>query len=183
MSDPRTPPTNKPPAAPGSSRTVVIVVVVVLIVVAIAGIVLAGRKGDAPVAAAPAASSSAVAAVVPASASSATSDAASAPTASAPDEVVFLAGTDRLPPGAADTIAAFAQQARTGGKSVRVTVRYLTGANKARDSALAKARADAIHHALMADGVIGGKLQIEMVEMPDGSLTPRDAERAVLSLR
>ena len=35
----------------------------------------------------------------------------------------------------------------------------------------------------MADGVTGDKMQIELVEMPEGSLKPADAERAVISLR
>ena len=54
---------------------------------------------------------------------------------------------------------------------MRLSARYLTGANKDRDLELAKARTGAIRHALQANGVSGGKMQVELIEMPDGSLS------------
>ncbi|MCE9660819.1 MAG: hypothetical protein K8R60_20005 [Burkholderiales bacterium] len=167
----------KPPQS-NSSRTVVIVAVAVLIVVAIAGIVLAGRKAppDAPVATAPTA---------PAATASAASTpgAPASPTDALPKEVVFAAGSDKLPAGANEGLARFADAARSSASSVRLSARFLTGENKARDSELAKARTGAIHHALTANGLSGGKMQVELIEMPAGTVTPEMANRVDLTLR
>ena len=173
MSEPKKPPTSN------SSRTVVIVAVAVLIVVAIAGIVLAGRRApaDTPVAAAPSA--------VPATPamSGSTPQAAASPTDAVPKELVFDPGSDKLPPHSGDELARFADAARASASSVRMSARYLTGANKARDLELAKARTGAIHHALEANGVSSGKMQVELVEMPEGSLTEAAGNHIDLTLR
>ncbi len=183
MSNPKSAPSRKPTAA-SSSRTVVVGVVVVLIVIALAGIVLAGRNSaDAPTAAAPVASAPSTPTVAPTPVVAATSQAGSEPTSSAPDEVTFLAGSDKLPAGTGAKVADVVQRAKAGDKTFRVTLRYVTGANKARDLELAKARAAAIRHEAMADGITGSKMQTELVEMPEGSLSPRDADRAVITLR
>ena len=170
--------TKKPPQS-NSSRTVVIVVVAVLIVVAVVGIVLAGRRApaDAVVATAPPA--------IPAAPSlpGSTPQATSSPTDAIPSELVFAAASDRLPPQSADGLARFADAARGSASSVRLSARYLTGANKARDLELAKARTGAIRHALEANGVTSGKMQIELIEMPEGSLTEAAGNRIDLSLR
>jgi hypothetical protein len=167
----------KPPTS-NSSRNLVIVAVAVLIVVAIAGIVLAGRRAPPAeaVAVAPAA------APTPA-ASASTSQAASAPTDGIPRDLVFAAGSDKLPPRSNEAIARFADAARASASSVRLSARFLTGENKARDLELAKARTGAIRHALEADGITSGKMQIELIEMPAGSLTDETANRVDLTLR
>ena len=160
-----------------SSRTVVIVLVAVLIVVAIAGIVLAGRRvPPEPVAAVPA---SAAAPALPGS----TPQDASAPTGATPNEVVFAAGSDKLPPRSSDTLAQFADAARAGGSAVRLSARFLTGENKTRDLELAKARTGAIRHALEANGITSGNLQVELIEMPAGSLPEAAGNRVDLTLR
>ena len=160
-----------------SSRTVVIVLVAVLIVVAIAGIVLAGRRvPPEPVAAVPA---SAAAPALPGS----TPQDASAPTGATPNEVVFAAGSDKLPPRSSDTLAQFADAARAGGSAVRLSARFLTGENKTRDLELAKARTGAIRHALEANGITSGNLQVELIEMPAGSLPEAAGNRVDLILR
>jgi hypothetical protein len=156
-----------------SSRTIAIAAVALLIVVAIAGIVLAGRNSPATPEAAPAS------AVTPAS----TSQGASAPTVINPNEVVFAAGSAKLPATAAASIARFAEAARGDDGGVRLTARFLTGANKARDFELAKARTGAVRQALEADGIGAGKMQVELVEMPAGSLTEPDSNRVELTLR
>ena len=163
------------PTQRSSSRTLVIAAVVLLIVIAIAGIVLAGRHTVAPV--------PGTAAAVPDAPVVTTPRAGAAPTPAAANEVMFAAGSDKVPAEANDKIAKFSEGARGVGGMVRVTARYLTGANKARDAELAKSRTAAVRHALEADGVKAESLQVELVEMPAGALSERDANRVELSLR
>ena len=172
MSEPKKPPQSN------SSRTVVIVAVAVLIVVAIAGIVLAGRKTPPPEAAV---TTAAAPAAQPASAS--TSQAAGSTTDPLPKDVIFAAGSDKLPAGANEGLARFAEAVRSSASSVRLSARYLTGANKQRDFDLAKARTGAIRHALEANGVNSGKMQIELVELPEGGLTADAGNRVELIFR
>ncbi len=169
--------TKKPPQS-NSSRTVVIVAVAVLIVVAIAGIVLAGRRAP-PDAVAVAPSASAAAPSLPGS----TPQAASSPTDAIPSELVFAPASDKLPAQSAEGLARFADAARASASSVRLSARFLTGANKARDMELAKARTGAIRHALEANGITSGKMQIELIEMPEGSLTDAAGNHVDLTLR
>ena len=173
MSEPKKPPPSN------SSRTVVIVAVAVLIVVAIAGIVLAGRKAPAPEAAVATAPATPRRRPRPAS----TPQAAASPTDPLPKDVMFAAGSDKLPAGSNEPLARFADAARASASSVRLSARYLTGANKARDFELAKARTGAIRHALQANGLNSGKMQVELIEMPDGSLTADAGNRVDLTLR
>jgi len=175
MSEPKKPPPSN------SSRTVAVVAVAVLIVVAIAGIVLAGRKAPStPDAAVPGAPATTTA--TPASPAS-TPQGAASPTDALPKEVVFAAGSDKLPVGTNEPLARFADAARTSASSIRVSARYLTGANKERDFELAKARTGAIRHALQANGITGGKMQVELIEMPAGTLTPDAGNRVDLTFR
>jgi len=168
----KTPPSN-------SSRTVVIIAVAVLIVVAIAGIVLAGRKPPPPEAAVAAAPAAPAAPALPGS----TPEAAVATTDPLPKDVMFAAGSDRLPAGVNEGLARFADAARGSASSVRLSARYLTGENKARDFELAKARTGAIRHAFEANGLSGGKMQVELIEMPAGTLTGEAGNRVDLTLR
>ena len=96
---------------------------------------------------------------------------------------MFAAGSDKLPVGSNEPLARFADAARGSASSVRLSARYLTGANKERDFELAKARTGAIRHALQANGLNSGKMQVELIEMPDGSLTADAGNRVDLSLR
>ena len=162
------------PPQQNSSRTVVIAAVCILLVIAIAGIVLAKRAqspaaGPAPEFAATAASGS-------------TSAAASGPTSGA-NEVVFSAGSDKVPGGADESIDRFAEGARGLGGTVRMTARFLTGANKVRDLELAKGRMSAVRQRLQTDGIKPEQMQMELIEMPAGSLVERDGTRIELSLR
>ncbi len=156
------------------SRTVVIAVVILLIVVAVAGIVLAGRRTAAP--------AQGTAAAVPDVPVATTLQAEAKPTSGA-NEVVFAPGSDKLPPQSSESIARFSEAARGVGGQIRLSARFLTGANKARDLELAKGRAAAVRHALEANGVKAETLQVEMVEMPAGALTDQDANRIELSMR
>ena len=176
---------NKVPVR-SSSRSLAIAAVALLIVVAIAGIVLAGRSGEAPrggaapVAAAPAATP----APAPANGlSSTTPRVAATPTAPSPNEVMFAPGSDKLPGRAGETIARFAEAARKSNNGVRLSTRYLTGENKARDFDLAKARAAAVRHALEAEGITGEKMQTELIEVPPAVLDAKAANRVDLILR
>jgi outer membrane protein OmpA-like peptidoglycan-associated protein len=174
MSEPKKPPPSN------SSRTLAVVAVAVLIVVAIAGIVLAGRKAPAaPEATASTAPGTTTAPASPAS----TPQGAAAPTEPLPQDVVFAAGSDKLPAGANEPLARFADAARSSASSIRLSARYLTGANKEKDFELAKARTGAIRHALQANGVTGNKMQVELIEMPAGTLTPDAGNRVDLTLR
>ena len=161
------------PAQRNSSRTVVIAAVALLIVIAIAGIVLAGRTG-AP------ASSAAPSGTAPSA--PATQPEATGPT-SGPNEVVFAPGSDKLPTQSSESIARFSEGARGVGGMVRMTARYLTGPDKAKDLELAKARTAAVRHALQANGVKAENLQVELIEMPAGALNDKDANRVELALR
>ena len=174
MSEPKKPPSSN------SSRTFVIAVVAVLIVVAIAGIVLAGRRAPADPAAAAAASTTSPAAPA---VSGSTLQAASSPTGGVPKELVFDPASDKLPPHAGDDLVRFAEAARASASAVRLSARFLTGANKAHDLELAKARTGAIRQALEADGISSGKMQVELIEMPEGSLTAAASNRIDLTLR
>ena len=177
MSEPRKPPPSN------SSRTLAIIAVAVLIVVAIAGIVIAGRKAPAaPETTAATAPTTAATTATPAPPAS-TPQAAASPTDPLPKDVVFAAGSDKLPVGSNEPLARFADAARTSASSVRLSARFLTGKNKERDMELAKARTGSIRHALQANGVGAGKMQVELIEMPDGSLTPDAANRVDLTLR
>ena len=174
MSEPKKPPPSN------SSRTVAIIAVAVLIVVAIAGIVIAGRKSPAP----PETTAATVPATTAAPASPAsTPPAAASPTDPLPKEVVFAAGSDKLPVAANEPLERFADAARSSASSIRLSARYLTGKNKDRDLDLAKARTGSIRHALQANGVNSGKMQVELIEMPAGSLGPDAGNRVDLSLR
>ena len=86
-------------------------------------------------------------------------------------------------PATNEPLARFADAARTSASSVRLSARYLTGANKERDFELAKARTGAIRHALQANGTHRRKMQVELIEMPDGSLTADAGNRVDLTLR
>lgn len=162
-----------------SSRTVMMFVAALLIVIAIAGIVLSGRKAI-DNASGPAAPASAAVAMPGAST---TPDPASAPTAAAANEVNFVAGSDKMPAGASDIIARFVEKARSENKAVRISARYLTGANKAQNLEMAKARTGAVRHAVVADGMTGDRVTTELVEVAAGSLSDRDANRIELLTR
>ena len=162
------------PAKRNSSRTLAIAAVILLIVVAVAGIVLAGRQTARPALGTAAALPDVPAASTPAVAAGPTSGA---------NEGVFATGSDKMPAQANESITKFAEGARSVGGTVRLSVRYLTGENKARDLELAKTRSAAVRHALESNGVKAEQMQVEMVEMPAGSLTPKDADRVELSLR
>ena len=172
MSEHKNPGEAKKAAQRNSSRSVVIGAVGVLIVVAIAGIVLAGRHSKLPADAG-----------ATGGASGSTQQAASAPTAINPNEVIFSGGSAKLPATAGESIKLFAATARAGGNSVRMSARFLSGENLARDRELAKGRTTAVQEALKADGIAAEKMQIELVEMPAGSLTEADSNRVDLTLR
>jgi hypothetical protein len=88
-----------------------------------------------------------------------------------------------LPSQSSESIARFSEGARTVGGMVRMTARYLTGGNKAKDLELAKARTGAVRHALQSNGVKAEAMQVELVEMPAGGLNDKDANRVELALR
>lgn len=158
------------------SRTAVIAVVLVLIVVAIAGIVLAGRRTASPV--------QGTAAAVPdaPSVSTSTPQADAAPTVN-PNAVVFASGSVKLPADASETIARFSETARGAGGHVRLSVRFPTGPDKSGAIELAKSRTAAVRHALESNGVKPEAMQFELVEMPAGVVSDKDANRVELSMR
>ncbi|MEO6361920.1 MAG: hypothetical protein ABIO71_01705 [Caldimonas sp.] len=160
------------PVQRSSSRTVVIVMVVVLIVIAIAGIVLAGRRSAPP--------ALGTAAALPDDASTPQGQ---APTTPQPTEVLFAPLSDKLPGKSSEPIARFADGARSAGGTIKVSARYLTGADKARDLELAKARTAAVRHALESNGIKVQQVELQIVEMPAGVMTANDANRVELTVR
>ena len=166
------------PVQRNPSRTAVIAVVILLIIIAIAGIVLAGRRTASPL---PGTAAAVPDAPVVAAPQGRTQRVAAAPTAG-PNDVVFAAGSDRLPAEAGDKIAKFADRARAAGGMVRMSAKYVTGANKAKDLELGKSRAAAVRHALESNGIQSASMQVELTEMPTGTLSDAEADRVVLSL-
>ena len=165
------------PVQRNPSRTAVIALVVLLIVVAIAGIVLAGRRTAAPVPGTAAALPNPDLATSPV----ATPQETVAPTPK-PNEVLFAVGSDRLPAEAGEQIANFADRARAAGGLVRTSAKFVNGPNKVRDLALSKSRAAAVRHALESNGIKSEVMQVEIIEMPLGTLHHSDGELVVMSL-
>ncbi len=159
------------------SRTAIIALVVVLIVIAIAGIVLAGRRTASPVPGTAAALPEPALANLPV----ATPQEEVAPTPK-PNEVLFAVGSDRLPAEAAEQIAKFAERARAAGGLVRTTAKYVNGPNQAAALALSKSRASAVRHALESNGIKSEAMQVEIIEMPPGTLHHFDGELVTMSL-
>jgi len=159
------------------SRTAIIALVVVLIVIAIAGIVLAGRRTVSPVPGTAAALPKPALANPPLS----TPQVEAAPTLK-PNEVLFAVGSDRLPAEASDQIAKFADRARAAGGMVRSSAKYANGPNKVGDLALCKSRTAAVRHALESNGIKPEAMQVEIIEMPPGTLHHSDGEIVVMSL-
>ena len=159
------------------SRTLVIALVVVLIVIAVAGIVLAGRRTASPVPGTAAALPKPALANPPVS----TPQVEVAPTPK-PNEVLFAVGSDRLPADAGERIAKFADRARAAGGLVRTTAKYVDGPNKVAALGLSKSRASAVRHALESNGIKPESMQVEIIEMPPGTLHHSDGELVVMSL-
>lgn len=159
------------------SRTAVIALVVLLIVIAIAGIVLAGRRTASPLPGTVAALPKPALANPPI----ATPQVEAAPTPK-PNEVLFDVGSDRLPAEAGEQIAKFADHARAAGGLVRSSASYANGPNKMRDLALSKNRAAAVRHALESNGIKPESMQVEIIEMPPGTIHHSDGEIVVMSL-
>ena len=85
---------------------------------------------------------------------------ASAQTPSAPVRLAFEEGADRLDPAAQDQLAALAESARAaGGAIVEISVFHPTGGDVARERELANRRAQAVRHALEANGVAAARLR------------------------
>ena len=176
MSERKKPDEANKPGQSNSSRTVAIAAVGVLIVVAIAGIVLAGRQGTPPTA-------PAVAVRVPsAGVVNTTPQMGESPTVPNPNEIIFAAASARLPATASEVIAKYAESTRRSPLAVRMSAHFATGENKAKDIELAKGRTAAVREALLSNGIGPERMQVELVEMPVGSLTEANANRVELSL-
>ena len=179
--DEDTPATPQPTTAKaGPPRGLILAAVALLIIVAIAGIVLARKNSGskAPIE---------TQATAPAPAPAEVASAVSTPEApyvltSGPNEVVFEIGLAKLLTEGSESIVKFSDSARGAPGMVRMTARYPAGPNKDKDLALAKERAAAVRHALESNGIKSERVQTEMIEMPAGTVSRREAGRVELSL-
>ena len=105
--------------------------------------------------------------------------------AGAPDgRVYFASGSDSLPPEASEILVKVADAARMQSERV-VLISVFQDANgdAASHAELAKKRAQAVRHALEANGVAPDHLVLDRPVMLTGSTDARDARRVEMRLR
>ncbi len=166
-----------------STRTVAVIAVIVLIVIAIAGIVLANRqKSEADAIETVAADTTPLSASAPTGASAA-SGAASAGVPSDPNGLVFAVKSAKLPADANDKLGSLADAVRKDNKTLVIVVRYAANGDPVGELELAKNRAEAIRHALQANGVSLSSIRTEIAELPPTLLAASEANRVQVTLR
>lgn len=108
---------------------------------------------------------------------------AAAPAESA-ERLYFDLGSDALPADATSVLARVADQARAnGGLSVLISGFHDASGDPVKNADLAKRRAQAVRHALEADGVAPDRLVMSKPELTTGGADPREARRVELRLR
>ncbi|MBX3606404.1 MAG: OmpA family protein [Piscinibacter sp.] len=113
--------------------------------------------------------------------------AAAAAQAAVPDDaerVFFAVDSDQLPPEAMDTLARIAEAARANpNASVLISGYHDASGDPARNADLAKRRAQAVQHALEANGVTPNQLVLDKPRETIGGSDPREARRVELRVR
>ena len=105
-------------------------------------------------------------------------DGPAAPDAGAVEQVYFDVGSDALTPEAQEVLVRVAEHARVdAGTTVLISGFHDASGDAARNAELAKQRAQAVQHALEANGVPGDRLVLDRpLLVPDGA-EPRAARR------
>jgi len=154
----------RPRKAGKTSRDLAIVAIVVLVVVAVAGLLQANRDhaGHSP---------------------STSNDITSMTTAShvaGPNDVLFEDGSDRLPADANTKLAVIAETARVERKALTLAVQVedVPGALE-----MARRRADAVRHALEANGVPTASIKSQITATSQGAGSPQRLDRVFVVLR
>ncbi len=95
----------------------------------------------------------------------------------------FEAGLSRLPAEALDTLGQVADAARaTEGAMVEISANYPSTGDAAVNAKLATERAQAVRHALEANGVAPRRMRVRIAQAQPGA-DPRQANRVELRLR
>jgi len=109
--------------------------------------------------------------------------AAAAPAAAAAERVYFEIGQSSLPVEASDVLARVAEAARASGGTVLISGYHDASGDAAANAELAKRRAQAVQHALEANGVAPDRLQLAKPVMTTGDGDPQAARRVEMRLQ
>lgn len=101
----------------------------------------------------------------------------------AAERVYFEVGQSSLPLEAADVLARVAEAARASGATVLVSGYHDASGDAAANAELAKRRAQAVQHALEANGVAPDRLQLAKPVMTTGDGDPKAARRVEMRLQ
>lgn len=120
----------------------------------------------------------------PAGASTAPAVAAAAGTTDGVERIYFELGQDQLPADAADVLSRVATAARANaGATVSVSGFHDASGNTASNEDLAKRRAQAVQHALEANGVSGSQIRLDKPVLTTGGADDREARRVELRVQ
>lgn len=98
--------------------------------------------------------------------------------------IYFEVDSDALPAEAADLLAGLAEALRANaGASVLISGYHDASGDPQHNAELAKRRAQAVQHALEANGVAPAQLQLARPEQTTGGGDPREARRVELHLQ
>jgi outer membrane protein OmpA-like peptidoglycan-associated protein len=107
-----------------------------------------------------------------------------AKSAESAERLYFDLGSDALPADATSALARVADLARAnGGLSVLISGFHDASGDPVKNADLAKRRAQAVRHALEANGVAPDRLVMSKPELTTGGADPREARRVELRLR
>lgn len=117
----------------------------------------------------------------PASAPAAPAAATTAGTTDGVERIYFELGQDQLPQDAADVLSRVATAARANaGAVVSVSGFHDASGNAASNEDLAKRRAQAVQHALEANGVSGSQIKLNKPALTTGGTDAKEARRVEL---
>lgn len=120
----------------------------------------------------------------PPKAPKAPAQAAAAPAAATAPRVYFEVDSDALPADAAEVLARVAEEARAKpGVAVLISGFHDASGNAEHNADLAKRRAQAVRHALEANGVPPAQLVLDKPQQTLGGGDPREARRVELRLQ
>jgi len=108
---------------------------------------------------------------------------AATPAAPAAERVYFEVGQSSLPVEASDVLARVAEAARASGGTVLISGYHDASGDAAANAELAKRRAQAVQHALEANGVAPDRLQLAKPVMTTGDGDPQAARRVEMRLQ
>lgn len=117
----------------------------------------------------------------PAGASTAPTTAAAAGTTDGVERIYFELGQDQLPADASEVLSRVATAARANaGAVVSVSGFHDASGNAASNEDLAKRRAQAVQHALEANGVSGSQIKLNKPALTTGGADAKEARRVEL---